>query len=85
MEPMLDPPKTVDLVDRLLPYVTDTIWLGLLNKPKQRVKLDEDDDGEFLLTLLGYYESSLMNKIYKTLKNNKQIMWQKELRELLNV
>ena len=48
-EPMLDPFDVDRLVERCLPFVTDTMWIGLMNRIDQRVRLESRKELEGVL------------------------------------
>jgi len=85
MEPMLKPSTTIPLVQKLLPFVTKSVWLGLMNKPNQRVQFDIEDDRHVLDELLAKYESNVMEEIHEAFKDNDKVHWKMELRRRLGI
>jgi DNA repair photolyase len=68
------------VVDR---YVTDTIWIGKLNKPRIRVPMNDPS----CINAVTYIESEQTDEkilaIYNGLKNNPKIRWKDSIKEAM--
>ena len=89
MEPLLD--KNIDgLIDKVSPYVTETIWIGKPNHLLYRVKMNGHKDTETINRcneLLGWINDPVFIKeLYLKYKDNPMIRWkesiQKEIEKL---
>jgi DNA repair photolyase len=86
-EPALDT-NTLELVDVVLPFITDAIWIGLPNRLKGILKLNGADDPETL-----HRAEELMNgqshewiwTIYETLKDNPKVKWKDSNKKIVGI
>jgi len=63
------------LVGILTPYVTHSIWIGMMNRAGQRVRCDTPDEHEMLAVQLQGQELTTVKQIYDALKGNPLIRW----------
>jgi DNA repair photolyase len=86
IEPYLDG-ALLALVREVDPYVTDTIWVGLMNKIKRRVdtKAWTKQEDKYLDDLIGLQKVKWVKFFYEGLKNNPKIRWKDSIRQLLNL
>jgi len=83
-EPMLDPDHIVDLVGDLMPYVTDGIWIGVMNHLK-RITV-EDEEGKLALRKIrdGQTEDKI-TAIYRRLRGNPHIKWKSHIKKIVGI
>ena len=86
-EPMLD--TFADwLVEEVDEFVTDTIWIGKMNKVRQRLKVNGHGDNDFarFMTddLLKGYSNHYILSLYKKLRHNPKIRWKDSISEILD-
>lgn len=85
-EPLLDI-HAVRLFNLLKPYVTDSIWLGALNKHKQRV--DKNGWGtveyKFLKETMKAKHPDSVRYYYKILKDEPLIRWKDSFKKILEI
>jgi len=83
-EPMLDSNHIVDLVGDLMPYVTDAIWIGLMNHLK-RITM-EDEEGKLALQKIrdGQTEEKI-TAIYQRLRGNPNIKWKHHIKKIVGI
>jgi DNA repair photolyase len=83
-EPMLDT-NVERVVKAVTPFVTDTIWIGMMNDVKQRLAMNGAD----ALTLQrGIELAQSMNatqimELYRNLKDNAKIRWKDTIRKMI--
>ena len=78
IEPMLHSwCGAVDVVDMVDPYVTDTIWIGKMNKPQLRVDKGYHAAVEQVVSLQR--DESIL-KLVETLKDNPKIRWKDSIK-----
>lgn len=85
-EPYLD--GTIEeLVERLIPLVNDTIWIGLMNQIKLRVKTDgwSDEQMSFLSTVRSNQTRSDVERIYNRFKGEPKVRWKESVKEMLGL
>lgn len=84
-EPFLDN-HVVDLYHACAPFLTDSFWVGKMNKIKHRVdfsKISEADHSKFVAPLLGLYETRNICELYQQLKDEPFIQWKDSVREVI--
>lgn len=85
MEPILDPPRAAALARRLLPYVTDSVWLGLMNRAEERCFFDSPGQERRLSDLLSAYRSEVLDNLYAELRDEPKVKWKFEIRRRLGI
>ena len=85
-EPYLDEDINL-LVQRVLPYVTDTVWLGLMNKIKQRVNMVgwTKKDKRFLDRVVSAQTNDFVEALYNHWKDDKQIRWKDSIKTIMDL
>lgn len=86
-EPMLDDSTEV-LVKTLLPYITDSIWIGKANFLLRRLKMNGNDDPETVRKaqeLNSMQSDENIKALYKKLKNNKMIKWKESIKKIVDL
>lgn len=86
-EPALDT-NTLELVNILLPYVTDAIWIGLPNRLKGILKVNGayDIDTQFRADYLQKSQSDKwILELYEKLKENFRIKWKESVKKIVKI
>jgi DNA repair photolyase len=87
-EPMLDK-HPVKLIDLLLPYITESIWVGKANYLIKRMHINGINDKESIERAEKLYEWQSNNdnilKLYKRYRDNPKIKWKESIKRILNV
>lgn len=86
-EPMLDN-STEELVKTLLPYVTDSIWIGKANFLLRRLKMNGITDADSInkaKELILLQSDDNIKKLYQKLKTNKKIKWKDSIKKVVNL
>lgn len=87
IEPALDT-ETFDLVHKLEPYVTDTIWIGLANRLKGNLKLNGYADKETLARadeLMRIQNDDWVRNLADKLADNPKIRWKDSIKKILKI
>jgi hypothetical protein len=84
MEPMLDAPNAVALFHRLTPFVTDTIWLGKLNRPRNCIADWRQIDAEIRQIEANQTDDKIL-AIYDALKDEPKVAWKDSLADVLGL
>jgi DNA repair photolyase len=86
-EPMLD--NNIDaVIEKVLPYVTDAIWLGKANFLSRRLKTNNWDDKETTRKaheLIKWQSSKNIIDIYKRYRKNKKIKWKESIKKIVGL
>ena len=82
IEPMLDPEHIDELVADLLPYVTETIWIGKMNHIG-RMKVDTPELAEAVERIEAGQTTERIEKIYGRLNDIPQIRWKSSIKDIV--
>jgi len=85
VEPMLDTGDVVAMVFELLPFVTDTIWLGKMNKIESRVILDCPATAREVARIGREQEDAVIQKIYRELQGVSKIRWKESIKQVVGL
>jgi hypothetical protein len=84
MEPMLDTPNAAELFRQLEPLVSDTIWLGKMNKPRERIANWEAIDDKIKQIEADQAPDKLL-ALYNVLKNKPKARFKAEFRQAIGL
>ena len=85
VEPMLDADNVGFLFDTLSPYVSDSIWIGKMNKTAQRVKTFTMEEKNALKRIEISQTDEKIWKIYEMLKDEPKIKWKESIKEVVGL
>ena len=85
-EPMLDN-RIEELVDIVLPYVTDAIWIGLPNMLNQRVSINcgDDETKTRAKQLLAGFTNERINELYGKYADHPKIKWKDSIKKVVGL
>ena len=86
-EPMLDD-NMRDLIERVSPFVTDSIWLGKANGLLTRLGLNGHSNSETIKRargLLTMQSNENIRKLYAEYKDNPQIKWKDSIKRVIGI
>ena len=85
-EPMLDD-KIDQVIDQVLPYVTETIWLGKPNQLTGRLSINGFKNDLVTMSrgraLMKIFSDAYILDLYGRYKNNSEIMWKSSIKKVL--
>jgi len=87
IEPALDA-DTFDLVEKLEPWVSDTIWIGLANRLKGNLRLNGYGDEETLAKadeLKRIQNNNWVKDLADKLEGNSKIRWKDSIKKILKI
>ncbi len=84
IEPMVDAENVENLVAELLPYVTETIWIGKMNY-LGRIKIDSEEIAMAVEKVRATQTDELILAIYETFKDEPRIRWKDSIRKVLAI
>jgi DNA repair photolyase len=85
IEPMLDTPNVQALFRTLRPYVTDSIWLGKMNKAKSRVSPQTLAEKEALARIDAQQTDEKILVIYEALKGDPLARWKDSVKKVVGL
>ena len=85
IEPMLDSEDIFGLVDELTPFVSHSIWIGLMNKIAERVTIDSAAVAKEVARVEAGQNHSRIMAIYNQLKNNPLIRWKESIKNMAGI
>lgn len=84
IEPMLGGMlSTLEVVNAVTPFTTETIWCGKMNKIKLRVDMQHPGVRDWVETLGALQRDQEIIGLYRALQGNPQIRWKDSIREVL--
>jgi len=86
-EPYLDP-YVMNLVEAVSDWVSETIWIGRMNKIKRRLDLTDVTDDQmrkFVEPMLVASGDEFVKIIYELLKENPMIRWKDSVRKVMGI
>lgn len=86
IEPMLDTTAPL-VVMEVLPYVTDSVWLGKMNDIARRVSTEgwTDGDMDYLRVVEDINTDDKIKILYNTFKDNPKVKWKDSIKKVLNL
>jgi DNA repair photolyase len=90
MEPLLETDEDiiVALVEGLASYVTDSIWLGKMNKPIERLTQNGVYDAEtakWTADLMASQSDERIKALYGRLKNHPKVKWKESIKAVVGL
>jgi DNA repair photolyase len=84
-EPLLEPWSIDKMVHCFRDYVTDSIWIGKMNKVEERVEVEEERDKDIIETLKKWQTDEVVRSIYEKFKDDPKIYWKESYASVLNL
>lgn len=84
VEPMLDSEHIIELVKDLLPFVTDALWIGMMNHTRSIRVGNETVAKELERVLEGQSDEKIL-AIYDKLKSNPKIKWKSHIKKVVGI
>jgi DNA repair photolyase len=90
IEPMLEHrERTVELVEMLAPFVTDSIWLGTMNKARARLKANgvpfDAELEERLRVFEVVHSRGQIHVLYNALKDHPLVRWKESIKRVVGL
>jgi len=84
MEPMLEFPRVQEMVEDMMPYITDALWFGKMNHIKAYNSPDEKLKEELKKVEDGQSDENI-KLLYSLYKDDPKIKWKLAFKELLGI
>lgn len=85
VEPMLDSENIVKHIEQLMPWVSDSIWVGKMNCVRSRVRIENEVDESMVAAIEAGQTDEKILAIYDALKNNPKIRWKESIKKVLGL
>jgi DNA repair photolyase len=85
MEPMLDTPRAVRLFHKLKPFVTDSIWLGKMNRARSQIKDRTPEIDAAIEQIEANQGDEQIEAIYEALKAEPLVRWKDSIKEIVGL
>lgn len=84
-EPMLDN-RTDDLIRAVVPYVTDSVWVGRMNNPIARLRFNGEvgaiPEARRLMEMQG---NAYVEDLYQRHRDNPQVKWKESIKKMVGL
>jgi len=84
-EPLLEPWSAVKMYETLVPFINDALWIGKLNKPELRLKMETDKEQAMLANLVSWQKDEEVKKIYESLKDKPHMKWKESYKAVVGL
>ena len=85
VEPMLDGEHIVEHVERLLPWISDSVWIGKMNCIRSRVRIENEVDESMVEAIEAGQTDERIMQIYDALKNIPKIRWKESVKKVVGL
>ena len=85
MEPMLDIVHAPRLVRKLLPFITETVWLGKMNAVSSRVRVETDEDRRQADAVIASQTDEAVWALYDEMKDIPQVRWKDSIKKVVGI
>lgn len=85
MEPMLDVPDAVNLFREVEPWVSETVWIGRMNRWSTNVRVRTETDRFMLDRLVSQQSDEHMLDLYDRLRRERKVRWKDSLASMLGL
>jgi DNA repair photolyase len=85
IEPMLDSDNVLDLILTVEPFVTDAIWLGMMNHIRKNIIIDSAAMEAAVSRIETGQAKERIKVLYEVLKDNPKIKWKSCMKRLLGL
>lgn len=86
-EPMLDD-NVEDVIEKVSPYITDSIWIGKANYLARRLRINGIRDKETIeksRELMKLQSDGNIRRLYKRLRKNKLVKWKESIKKIVGI
>jgi hypothetical protein len=84
-EPCLDFAGCDGLIRAVTPYVTDSIWIGKMNRPHARVNPQRERDKVAVAWILRAQRDQVVWRLYERYRSNPLIRWKESIKKVVGI
>jgi len=85
VEPMLDAPNVVPLYEALVPYVTDSIWFGKMNRVRHCVQPSTPEEEAAVQRIIDNQTNEKVQTLFEVLKDKPKVRWKDSVKEVVGL
>ena len=85
VEPMLDIRDIGELVAELSPIVTHSIWIGMMNKIDERVRITCDKTAAEVARIRSEQTDERIRELFESLRDNPLIRWKESIKRVVGI
>ena len=76
-----------DLIDSVRPWITDCVWLGIMNSPFARLGINGAPENvmEAAAKLVAFYDSVAVKALYNRYKDDPMIKWKESIKKIVGL
>ena len=82
---MLDSHQIEELFNKVKPFVTNSIWIGKMNKVRQRVQVVTPEDEQMVQRIEAGQTDERVKAIYAALKDEPLVRWKESFKQVLGL
>ncbi len=84
-EPCLDFAHVDQLIEAVLPWITDAIWIGKLNKARERTRLETDQDRQAVDWIIHAQRDEVLRAVYERWEADPRIKWKESIKKVVGL
>lgn len=84
-EPMLDSENIDNLISELMPFITDSMWIGKMNKIESRVKVEDEETKQAVGRINAGQTDDKIKGIYTRHKDNDKVKWKESIKDVVGI
>lgn len=84
-EPLLNPWTVNGLIEKLIPYVTDSLWIGKMNSIDKRVEIKTPEDEVMVTALKLGQKDAMVREIYNDYKDHPKLRWKESYKKVVGL
>jgi DNA repair photolyase len=85
IEPMLDAPNIIRLVEKMTPWATHSVWIGKMNQVETRIKVRTVEDHQAVAGIKKGQTNERIREIYGALQGNPKIRWKESIKKVVGL
>lgn len=84
-EPLIEASRVDELIEACCPFITDAIWIGKMNRIRQRVKIETKDDERRVAAIEAGQTDENIRAIYERHKGNPKVKWKESIKKIVGL
>jgi DNA repair photolyase len=84
-EPLLEYDRVDELVAECLPWVTDALWIGKMNRIRSRVAVETDEDRRMVEAIEANQTDDKVRDLYERYCDEPRIRWKESVKEVVGL
>jgi len=84
-EPMLDVPNAIALYEALIPFITDSIWFGKMNRVMNCVRPETEEEKQHVQRIIKNQTDEKIIGLFKALCDQPKVRWKDSIKEIMSI